>query len=162
MTYCWGRDQTSGSPIAACLICFGLLFAAVVTEGRAFRGTWVAGSSRYRTFNLLTVVGLYLVLIEQYAVRRHSTMFRKEATDSRGASPARPPVGPPFAQRRPTRLPSFAVAVVAVVCAQVAVGIPNGLAGARSIHASDYLAGRVVVNINSYSDSFVYADSGGR
>ena len=137
VTYCWGRDQTSGSPIAACLICFGLLFAAVVTEGRTFEGTWVAGSSRYRTFNLLIVVGLYLVLIEQYAVRRHSTMLRKEATNSDGASPAPPPRGSSLLHNAAQRaFPFFAVVVVAVVCAQVAVGIPDGLAGARSIHGA--------------------------
>jgi hypothetical protein len=161
VTYCWGRDETSGSPIAACLICFGLLFAAVVTEGRLAEGMWVAGSSRYRTFNLLIVVGLYLVLIEQFALRRHNAMRGREGTGSARADPARSVGGASTPHNAVLRaFPLFAVVVVSIVCAQVAIGIPNGLAGARSIHDDDLQAARVVVNINRYSDGFVYGTLG--
>ena len=54
----WLRGQ--GNPIGATLILFGLLFAATVTDGRSGVGTQAAGDSRYTTFNLLTIAGIYL------------------------------------------------------------------------------------------------------
>src|SRR4029077_1383644 len=37
------RDDSSGRPIGVVLICFGLLFAATITEGRLFEGGIFAG-----------------------------------------------------------------------------------------------------------------------
>ena len=56
------RDGQRGSPIGIALICFGLLFAGAVTQGRLTKGYVTAGASRYTTFDLLILVGIYLSL----------------------------------------------------------------------------------------------------
>ena len=54
----WANGK--GDAIGAALVVFGLLFALTVTLGRGSLGLQLAGQSRYVTFNLLTVVGIYL------------------------------------------------------------------------------------------------------
>ena len=51
------------APLGIALICYGLLFALFITDGRAVDGLNAGGGSRYTTFNLLTLVGCYLVII---------------------------------------------------------------------------------------------------
>ncbi len=45
------------------LIVVSLLFAAIVTFGRVALGLFDASSSRYTTFTLLAVTGIYLTLL---------------------------------------------------------------------------------------------------
>ncbi len=67
VAYCRGRDETSGMPIAAALISFGLLFAGLVTAGRLAMGLAAASQSRYRTLDLLIPVGLYMAALDRWA-----------------------------------------------------------------------------------------------
>lgn len=48
----------------ACLILFALLFDAMITFGRSGFGPGQALSSRYTSFNLLGIAGLYIILID--------------------------------------------------------------------------------------------------
>ena len=57
------RDESSGSPIGVSLIWFGLLFATMITGARASLGVSGAVQSRYATFDLLILVGMYLAII---------------------------------------------------------------------------------------------------
>jgi hypothetical protein len=64
----------SKSPVGPALICFGLLFAATVTYGRSSFGLAVASQDRYVTFNLLTLVGCYLCLLEGWPGRERESV----------------------------------------------------------------------------------------
>jgi hypothetical protein len=57
------RDESTGRPIGIGLICFGLLFAIITTKGRDVLGYVGASASRYTTYDLLIVVGIYLTLL---------------------------------------------------------------------------------------------------
>jgi hypothetical protein len=156
VTYCRGRDEVSGSPIAAALICFGLLFAAFVTEGRISVGLSGASQSRYTTFDLLIVVGIYMAVLEQFTLRRGTSEENVPLKTSSGVDPVRgirrtPSLGHSIQQA----FPILAVGVVTIVCLQIGIGIQTGLAGARASHAGQVWGARVTVNINRYPDTFV-------
>ena len=57
------RDVRGSSPVGIALICTGLLFAALITQGRSFLGFGGASFSRYTSFDLLILVGIYLALL---------------------------------------------------------------------------------------------------
>ncbi len=59
------RDEHGAAPVGVALICFGLLFAVMVTQGRLAFGPFGAGQSRYATFDLLILVGVYLTFLER-------------------------------------------------------------------------------------------------
>jgi hypothetical protein len=63
------RRNESASPIGVSLTCFGLMFAATITQGRISYGLQAAGGSRYTTFDLLILVGCYLTVLGQSAER---------------------------------------------------------------------------------------------
>ncbi len=124
------RDEVTGSPVGACLILYGLLFAGLMTVGRADGGLSVAATSRYTTYDLLIPVGCYLTMLGR--VHRLET--------DRGREHLR--------QRRWARQ-SSAIALgilVFVMCLQVAVGTTTGLAQARNWYLLQRASGRVTVN----------------
>ena len=57
------RDRDGAAPIGVALICVGLLFDAMITEGRVIFGLPAAGQSRYTTFDLLVPIGIFLALL---------------------------------------------------------------------------------------------------
>ena len=59
------RPNEGGGPVGIALICFGLLFAGLIADGRAIFGFGGASQSRYTNFDLLIVVGIYLTLLGQ-------------------------------------------------------------------------------------------------
>jgi hypothetical protein len=153
--YCRGRDETSGMPIAAALIIFGLLFTGLITLGRVTEGLAGASQSRYRTFDLLILVGLYMAALDRWAFRQttRSLRLRAPSTDAIGKGSV---VGAASGGRHPRRgLVVLTVIVTAFVCLQIVVGIPEGLAGARTDHANQILSGRVDVNVDGYPASYV-------
>jgi hypothetical protein len=159
--YCRGRDTASGTPIAAALICFGLLFAALVTEGRISGGWQGASQSRYRTFDLLIVVGLYLFVLEQFSLRP-----KTQAGSQSSAAPSKGPggrVGATWSGRQfgPRGFAILTAVVAIIVCLQVGMGVREGLAGARAVHVGLVLTARVEANIDSYPNAFVTVTNGG-
>ncbi len=62
----WGiaRDERSGAPIGVALIVFGLLFDLLITQGRFFRGYFFASQSRYTTYDILVLTGIYLAALD--------------------------------------------------------------------------------------------------
>ena len=61
----WGirRDESGGAPIGVALIVFGLLFDALVTEGRLDLASGLASQSRYTTYDLLVLAGIFLTAL---------------------------------------------------------------------------------------------------
>lgn len=147
-----------GLPIAVALICFGLLFGATVTQGRVSVGLSAASQSRYSTFILLVLVGLYLSVLERVVLpwrTRESALHSTEPLEShRGDSNRTPSPGAPAG---PVVL---VVVIVVIVCLQVAIGLRTGLAGARTDHADQIQGARVVSNIGKYPDPVVVGSLG--
>ena len=66
----WGirRDQHSGVPIGIALIVYGLLFDALVTEGRVGFGVWGATQSRYVPNDVLVLVGIFMAALGRSSI----------------------------------------------------------------------------------------------
>jgi hypothetical protein len=146
----WGfrRDAVGGSPIGIALIVFGLLFDATVTLGRLFFGLSGASQSRYTTYDLLVLAGVYLTVLN--------------------ASPALDRVKRmgPFERRVPAlfwlrdqvaRIDRRAILWVAsaAIVVQVAVSVPYGLEGARGEHQQYVTTASVTRNISHEPDALV-------
>ena len=142
------RGKRGGGPIGIALICFGLLFAAILTQGKSFFGYSGASISRYTTFDLLLPLGIFLALLG-----RHSQIV---ITDQLAASSSGPQVSRPWSHyiRRVgawlnrLALRCARVAVIVVIAIQIPFGFHYGLQGAREWHAYDARAVRVLENIN--------------
>jgi len=119
------------APLGIALICYGLLFALFVTDGRAASGLDAGGASRYTTFNLLTLVGCYLVIISW-----------------RGAA---------FREGRNFKLLWWAsLGLVGVaVCLTLVLGNINGLDDSTSWKKEQIWAAEVIVNNKRAPDSIV-------
>jgi len=67
------RDERGAAPVGVALICVGVLFAAMITEGRIVFSYPGASQSRYTTYYLLIPIGIVLTLLAR--------PDRREATD---------------------------------------------------------------------------------
>ena len=123
--------ENDGSPLGVGLICFGLLFAVTITMGRAGPGLDAGGGSRYTTFDLLTLVGCYFVLL----ARRGDA-----ATD-----------------RRWHKVLWWASlgSVGLGVCLTLILGTVNGLDDADSWQSAQIQTARVITNIQKTPDSMI-------
>ncbi len=120
------RDRSSASPLGVSLIWFGLLFAALITVARAKFGLMGAAESRYTTFDLLILAGIWLAL----AGRLWSV----------------------FSARR-TR--ALAVLVVAAICVQVVLGTAEGLSAASGYRQVQLTDADIAANIGHAPDGLV-------
>lgn len=149
------RDEHGGGPIGVVLICFGLLFALLVTQGRAFDGYVGASASRYTLFDLLIPMGIYLTLLGRLPA--------KASVDS--ASQIPPPDRDPSAQIGArarvlawidhTGVKWAMATVVVVIVVQVAIGTPNGLSGAGTRRVDEIARVRALTNPHGISNADV-------
>lgn len=74
----WGirRDTEGAIPIGIALIVYGVLFAALVTDGRVLFGYVGIGQSRYTTYDVLVVVGIYLTVLGRARSPDHTLVMR--------------------------------------------------------------------------------------
>jgi hypothetical protein len=138
---CRRRAADGGAqPIGVALVGFGLLFAAGTAVSRIHFGLWEAGASRYTLFDLLILVGCYLVVL----------------------APVNAPAGGVAEEGESSRAPSrslrrvLAGAVAVAVCLQVGLGIPYGLSGGRSMQRTLLLAADVSVNVATAPSDLAY------
>jgi hypothetical protein len=146
------RDESSGTPIGIALICFGLLFAALITDGRISFGLEGAGVSRYTTFDLLILVGCYMALLNRPPLGMRAD---ESITDSAAGDLTSEPMTGSRSTHAALKLWIARGVVVAAICVQLAVGINTGLAGGRSDYAGQVQDARVVVNMRKASDSLL-------
>jgi hypothetical protein len=150
------RDERSGSPLGVALICFGLLFAATVTQGRLIYGYLSASQSRYTTFDLLILVGVYLTLL--------GTPRVGQAGEPSGPKPKTRLVPVPVpvralssaydrAQRGWLKVARWIV--IGVVLVQIVAGLVNGLPGARGNYVYKSEGAKILRNLDHSSDSEV-------
>ncbi len=153
------RDESGGSPIGVALVCFGLLFAAAMTTGRAGLGLWVAGASHYTTFDLLILIGCYLALLNRPTLTRPAHLDRVSRNVFHDG-PIERLLGLPTAHSRgrpwdATLLFVVRAILVVAIGIQVALGMDNGLAEARGWHNFQEMTADVTVNINRAPDGLV-------
>jgi hypothetical protein len=146
------RDERGSSPVGIAFICYGLLFAAIITQGRIEFGYAAAGFSRYTTYDLLILLGIYLALLGRRSQRGHIATASAELqlSDSgwkyvRGSGGWLDRVG----------LSCALVVVLAAVLVQIPLGLYNGVQEARSDYTADIAAANVLRNINKSSDAEV-------
>jgi hypothetical protein len=128
-------DRSSARPVGVSLIWFGLLFAGATAGGRAAYGLSNASYSLYVMFDLLLLVGSYLVVID------------------RPSAPARQ-------GGRLRWLPLMTVAVALIFTVQTVLGSVNGLANARGNHQFDITGAIVTANIQRAPDGLVESQLG--
>ncbi len=77
----WGirRDESGGVPIGVAMIIFGLLFDALITEGRFFFGFAGAAQSRYTTYDVIVLAGIYLTSLGRATAERAEKATRVPA-----------------------------------------------------------------------------------
>jgi len=144
------RDERSGSPVGIALICYGLMFAAMVTQGRIEFGYQAAGFSRYTTFDLLTLVGIYLALLgHSHTTDGIATSPAARQPSAAGLSDARRSAG--WLDR--VALPSARVVVLVAILVQIPFGLYSGVKQGRVDHAGAVEAASVLRNIDKESAS---------
>jgi hypothetical protein len=152
------RDERGSSPIGTALICFGLLFAATVTEGRASLRYPVGGASRYATFDLLNPIGIYLALLGR-AAQAHAG---DKAGQMRWTPHQRSRV--PLCDRRTggvvdrVAIPCALVLILVAIAVQIPFGIDSGIRGGEGTYAVDVQAAKVLKNIDHSSNEDVFYD----
>jgi hypothetical protein len=151
------RDVRGGSPVGIALICYGLLFAAMITQGRSFFGYYGASQSRYVTFDLLILIGIYLVLISRFGEAHENLQVSTgEPRPRTQTSNARKTRGSHLRSYRSARLCIWIVALIAIGI-QIPLGFYYGVHGARSSYVYDVKVTRVLRNINHVSNDSLIA-----
>jgi hypothetical protein len=139
----WRRSEQGSSLIGVALICYGVLFAATVTEGRAWFGLWAP--SRYSTCGLLILAGCYLVVLER-APARNRLAFR--ATTAEGQPERRTVVADTV----------ISIGLAVVICLQVIFGTGHGLASAKSWSENQKEVADIIVNVDKASNPLVRSE----
>jgi hypothetical protein len=124
-------DVSSARPIGVALIWFGLLFAAAAAGARTSLGLSNAGFSLYVTFDVLILLGSYLILIDR---------------SKQSASNASPNI---------RWLPGMTIVVVVLVGLQFLVGTDNGISNARNYHDFELSGAIVTAKIQRAPDGLV-------
>jgi hypothetical protein len=147
------RDERSGSPVGIALIVYGLLFAAMITQGRSFLGLGAASFSRYTTFDILILVGIYLALLDRRRVI--SVSADSSSADELSSASDRCQANVRGAGRWVDRvaLPCARIVLLVAIVVQVPLGIHYGLQGGKHQYAFNLKAANVLRNINQASNS---------
>lgn len=153
----WGirRDDRSGAPIGIALIVFGLLFDALVTQGRYWLNFYAASMSHYTTYDVLVLVGIYLTVLSgtNVPVPTKSDLRRSHPESQ---------VQRFFAWFRRTiegvdRRVVVRIALAAMVI-QVVFSVPLGIRYARGFHQVLVTTASVTANIEHEPNGVVVAD----
>ncbi len=147
----WGirRDERGGVPIGIAMIAFGLLFDAFITEGRLFFGVWGASQSRYTTYDVMVLAGIYMTMLSPAPSRDQV----KSRAGRRGAT-GRPHQAISTIRAVVDRIDRRIVVRVALVAMaiQLVFSLHYGLEGARSEHQGYEHDAALTRNINHESD----------
>jgi hypothetical protein len=151
------RDEHSGSPLGVALICYGILFAALITQGRSFLGLGAASFSRYTTFDVLILVGIYLALLDCHVHAKSSHHAKAGRVPTVAETPASPRLRSLGSLRLTNRfaLRCARVLLLMAILIQVPLGIHYGLQGARIQYVFNVKAANVLRNIHDDSNSQV-------
>jgi hypothetical protein len=151
------RDEHSASPIGIALICYGLLFAVMITQGRIVFGYAAASFSRYTTYDLLVLAGVYLALLGRRPRAVNAAYPAASSVDGEVSTGRWKSSGVKGWLERAT-LPGVRVAVLLAIVVQIPFGLYYGVQGARVNHAQFVKAATTLRNINHVSDTHLSFD----
>ena len=153
----WGirRDESSGAPIGIALIVFGLLFDAMVTQGRYWLNFYAASMSHYTTYDVLVLVGIYLTVLSGSPLRVGTK--RDARRSAGGGQPQKALAWTGGLVERIDRRAIRRVALAAIVI-QVVFSVPLGIRYARGFHQVLVTTASVTANIQHEPDAVVVAD----
>jgi hypothetical protein len=142
----WGlrRDEVSAAPIGIALIVYGLLFDALITQGRLFLLFFAASASRYTTNDVLVVVGFYLTVLDRTSSRQRvagRSLAKNAGRPQRTLAWVRGHID------QIDRIPLRQIALVAIVI-QVVFSVGLSFSGARQLHDREVQALTVTRNID--------------
>ena len=150
------RDKYSAAPVGIALICYGVLFAAMITQGRLIFPLLSAASfSRYTTFDLLILVGIFLAVLDRPSRVRSDVAPDTTSGQATTGSVLAEQVGSRTGRRwdRVALVPFVRVAVVIAIAVQIPVGVYYGIRGARVNHAQFVEAAATLRNIDHVPNS---------
>ena len=152
----WGlrRDEHSAAPIGVALILYGLLFDALITQGRVFLFYFAASQSRYTTNDVLVLAGIYLATLDRSSSRQRadvSSVAQPTGQSERLLGQGRRRVD------QIDRVPWRRVALAAIVI-QVIFSVSLSFSGARGLHDDEVQAATVTSNINREPTGVVQFD----
>ncbi len=148
------RDERSGSPVGVALICFGLLFAATVTQGRIIFGNSSSSQSRYTTFDLLILVGIYLTLLGRPQLGRAAQPSSSVPTTGLVSLLGRT-MAAAYSRAQQIWLNVARWVVIGAILVQLVAGLVNGLPAAKGNYEYKAAGAKVLRNINHSSNSEV-------
>jgi hypothetical protein len=100
-------------------------------------------------------VGLYLAVLDRWALRQRARRSTPLSEPLCEGMPKGDVVGAGSSGKHPQRtFVALAVIVAAIACLQIVIGVPEGLAGARTDHTNQILSGRVEANFDRYPGGF--------
>ena len=107
------------------MIVFGMLFAGTVVLARTDQGYWTASASRYTTYSLVLLAGVYLALLDGTRVRVLGRRGAVPAADG-SAAPVGRTVGPAGWLAVSARC-----LVLVMIVVQAVLGYQDGIVGAE-------------------------------
>jgi hypothetical protein len=147
------RDRNGPAPIGVALVCVGLLFDAMITEGRVIFGLPAASQSRYTTFDLLVPIGIFMALLVRPTLAVNPRPQPSDADGIASQVVREGLSGPGWIDK--IAIPVARWVLTAVIVVQIAFGLHFGLPRARQLHASSEVAAYVLRNIDYTTDSTV-------
>jgi Bacterial Ig domain len=136
--YQW-RGERRSSLVGVSLICYGVLFAATITQGRAWFALWAP--SRYATCGLLVLTGCYLAVLGRAPARNRRGSRGMTAEDRPG--------------RRTVAGIVISIGLTGAICLQVIFGTGHGLASAKPWSQSQKETADIIVNLDNASDTLL-------
>ncbi|MGP0109225.1 MAG: hypothetical protein ACLPR9_10275 [Acidimicrobiales bacterium] len=150
------RDEESASPFGIALIGYGVLFAAAITQGRIGFGEAGASASRYTTFDLLILVGIYLTLLGPPNLSTSNRVGTRRQNDEAKAEPHEERYVIGRTRWAFTKaLPIARWSTLCLILLQVLLGFENGITGIRGSHERQVQAVEVLQNLNHNLDYVV-------
>jgi hypothetical protein len=153
----WGiaRDELSGAPIGVALIVFGLLFDLLITQGRYWRGYFFASQSRYTTYDILVLAGIYLAALDGAHSRARKNIDAVRAGNGWRSHPVIEPTknASLWLKDQLDRINSRVVLWIAIVALVIQVGFSfhYALVGARKQYLAQVTAASVTRNFDRES-----------
>lgn len=146
------RDEHGAGPIGVALIVCGFLFAASVTQARIGFGYWGASASRYTTFDLLILIGIYLCVLGKPNIRA-TRQKEANADDASAVSLGTSPV--PSGRRPELALRAVRWLVALVIVLQIVVGLGNVITPIKTTNQGQLADRRYSLRLDHTSDLYV-------
>ena len=138
------HTRTAAAPLGVSLILFAFGFDGLTAIGRGLYGYSAVSASHYTTYNLLALVGAYLVVISRQDSVQLEVDKRQPATSANAS--LRRTASLNFGTARTTSMRVLPGIVIACVVIATIFGYHNGLSAARARHKDQLEAVQIIRN----------------